>query len=189
MTPTDGTHGGQRHDPPTPHRGAARPRGAPGGLAASDVAGREAALDRALGPTVAVVVARTPITAGTTLDTRRLTIRHVPARFAPRLAYASPVVVAGARAATDLQPGEDLTPSAIDDGSTPTGAPVRPGERVAELVADGPASLIHAGSRVDVLVTRSGADGRRRARPRWPSKTPRCSPPTPSPTTPATPPA
>jgi pilus assembly protein CpaB len=130
-----------------------------GGLAASDVAGREAALDRALGPTVSVVVARTAITAGTTLDAHRLTTRHVPARFAPRLAYASPAVLAGARAATDLQPGEDLTPAAIDDGSTPAGAPVRPGERVAELVADGPASLIHAGSRVDVLVTRSGADG------------------------------
>lgn len=130
-----------------------------GGLAASDVAGREAALDRALGPTVAVVVARTQIAAGTTLDPRKLTIRRVPARFAPRLAFASPAVVAGARAATDLQPGEDLTPAAIDDGSAATGAPVRPGERVAELVADGPAALIHAGSRVDVLVTRTGADG------------------------------
>ncbi|WP_027007054.1 Flp pilus assembly protein CpaB [Conexibacter woesei] len=130
-----------------------------GGLAASDVAGREAALDRALGPTVTVVVARTQITAGTTLDTRRLTVRRVPARFAPHLAYASPDIVAGARAAADLQPGEDLTPAAIDDGSTPAGAPVRPGERVAELVADGPGSLIHPGSRVDVLVTRSGADG------------------------------
>jgi pilus assembly protein CpaB len=126
-----------------------------GGLAASDVAGREAALDRALGPTIAVVVARTHVAAGTTLDARTLTTRRVPARFAPRLAYGSPQVVAGARAAADLQPGEDLTPAAIDDGSGATGAPVRPGERVAELVADGPPSLIHAGSRVDVLVTRS----------------------------------
>jgi pilus assembly protein CpaB len=130
-----------------------------GGLAASDVAGREAALDRALGPTIAVVVARTQIAAGTTLDARALTVRRVPARFAPRLAYASPEVVAGARAASDLQPGQDLTPAAVDDGSAPAGAPVRPGERVAELVADGSPSLIHAGSRVDVLVTRSGADG------------------------------
>jgi pilus assembly protein CpaB len=126
-----------------------------GGLAASDVAGREAALDRALGATLAVVVARTHVTAGTTLDARTLTVRRVPARFAPRFAYASAQAVAGARAATDLQPGQDLTPAAIDDGSSPAGAPVRPGERVAELVADGPPSLIHAGSRVDVLVTRS----------------------------------
>jgi pilus assembly protein CpaB len=130
-----------------------------GGLAASDVAGREAALDRALGPTIAVVVARTHVAPGTTLDARTLTVRRVPARFAPRLAYASPAAVAGTRAATDLQPGQDLTPAAIDDGSAPMGAPVRPGERVAELVADGSPSLIHAGSRVDVLVTRSAPDG------------------------------
>jgi pilus assembly protein CpaB len=130
-----------------------------GGLAASDVAGREAALDRALGPTVAVVVARTAIAAGATLGPRNLTVRRVPARFAPRLAYAAPQVVAGARAAAALQPGEDLTPAAIDDGSGAVGAPVRPGERVAELVADGSPALIHAGSRVDVLVTRAGPDG------------------------------
>lgn len=130
-----------------------------GGLAASDVAGREAALDRALGPTVAVVVARTHVRAGATLDARSLTVRQVPARYAPRGAYAAPQVVAGARAAADLQPGEDLTPAVIDDGSGAVGAPVRPGERVAELVADGPPALIHAGSRVDVLVTRSGSDG------------------------------
>ncbi|WCB93631.1 hypothetical protein DSM104299_02347 [Baekduia alba] len=130
-----------------------------GGLAASDVAGREAALRRAVGPTVPVVVARARIPAGTRLDARRLAVRLVPARYAPQQAYDTPRALAGARAASDLQPGEDVTPAAIDDGAAALGAPVRPGERVAELVADGSPALIRPGSRVDVLVTRERGDG------------------------------
>jgi pilus assembly protein CpaB len=131
-----------------------------GGLAASDVAGREAALRRAIGPTVPVVTARAPIAPGTPLDARHLAIRRVPARFAPALAYASPAALAGTRAAVALTAGEDVTPAAVDDGTaSAAGAPVRPGERVADLVARGPARLIRAGTRVDVLVTRERGDG------------------------------
>jgi pilus assembly protein CpaB len=130
-----------------------------GGLAASDVAGREAALRRAVGPTVPVVVARTAVAAGTPLTARHLAIRHVPARYAPAVAYASPSSLVGTRAAVALSAGEDVSPSAVDDGTTSSGAPVRPGERVADLIAHGPAQLIRAGSRVDVLVTRERGDG------------------------------
>src|SRR5262245_10997718 len=120
-----------------------------GGLAASDVAGREAALRRAIGPTVPVVVARTPIRAGTTLTAGDLAVRRVPARYAPALAYASPAALAHARTAIAVNAGEDLTPALIDDGTaTAAGAPVRTGERVADLVARGPAALIQPGSRV-----------------------------------------
>jgi pilus assembly protein CpaB len=49
----------------------------------------------------------------------------------------------------------------VDDGLSPAaGAPVRPGERVAELVASGSAALVRPGGRVDVLVTREQGDGR-----------------------------
>jgi pilus assembly protein CpaB len=130
-----------------------------GGLAASDVAGREAALRRAVGPTVPVVVARTAVAAGAPLDARRLAVRRVPARFAPSAAYATPSALAGTRAAVSLTAGEDVTPSAVDDGTRAAGAPVRPGERVADLVARGSADLVHAGGRVDVLVTRERGDG------------------------------
>jgi pilus assembly protein CpaB len=130
-----------------------------GGLAASDVAGREAALRRAVGPTVPVVVARTRLPAGTRLDARRLTVRRVPARFAPALAYATPAALAGTRTAVVLERGEDVTPAAIDDGADAAGAPVRVGERVAELIARGSADLIRPGSRVDVVVTRDRDDG------------------------------
>jgi pilus assembly protein CpaB len=132
-----------------------------GGLAASDGGGREAALRRALGPTVPVVVARGDIAAGAALDARRLAIRRVPARFAPAVAYASTSALAGTRAAVALTAGQDVLPSAVDDGSrtAATSAPVRPGERVADLVARGSAQLIRPGGRVDVLVTRERGDG------------------------------
>jgi pilus assembly protein CpaB len=130
-----------------------------GGLAASDVAGREAALRRAVGPTVPVVVVRSRLAAGQAFDARHLAIRRVPARFAPVLAYGSTSALAGTRAAVALESGEDVGPSSVDDGTHAAGAPVRAGERVAELVARGSAGLIRAGSRVDVLVTRERGDG------------------------------
>jgi pilus assembly protein CpaB len=133
-----------------------------GGLAASDVAGREGALRRVVGPTVPVVVARTPIRAGATLKRDDLAVRQVPARFAPALAYASPAALERARTAVAIAAGQDLSPALIDDGTgaaAAAGAPVRAGERVAEVVADGPSALIHAGTRVDVLVTRERGDG------------------------------
>lgn len=130
-----------------------------GTLAASDVSGRERALSRSLGPTVPVVVARVAIAAGDPLDARHLALRRVPARYAPASAYASVPALAGARAAVALRPGEDVGPAAVDDGAQAAGAPVRPGERVAEIVAHGSPELVRPGGRVDVLVTRQGGDG------------------------------
>jgi pilus assembly protein CpaB len=75
------------------------------------------------------------------------------------MAYGSTSALAGARAAVVLEAGEDVGPSSVDDGTRTAGAPVRVGERVAELVARGSAGLIRAGSRVDVLVTREHGDG------------------------------
>lgn len=131
-----------------------------GTLAGSDVAGREAALRRRLGPAVPVVVARAPIAAGARLDPRRLGIRRVPARYAPAAGYASVAALAGARAAVALAPGEDVVPAAVDRGTASVGAPVRAGERVAQIVARGSPDLVRAGGRVDVLVTRDAGDGR-----------------------------
>ena len=54
-----------------------------GGLAASDVARREAAVRAQLGPPVEVVVARGDLAAGRTLGAADLALRRVPARYAP----------------------------------------------------------------------------------------------------------
>jgi pilus assembly protein CpaB len=130
-----------------------------GALAASDVAGREAALRRGLGPSISVVVARGEIPAGGRLGPGRLAVRRVPTRYAPAGAFRSAAALSGLRAAVAIPAGADLEPALVDDGSggAGAGAPVRPGERVAQVLAIGPAELLAPGSRVDVVVTREGA--------------------------------
>jgi len=132
-----------------------------GALAASDVARREAGVRRMLGPVVPVVVARQALPAGARLDPRRLAVRSVPGRYAPAGAFRAPEQLVGLRTAQAVPAGADLVAGLVDDGSHPVaaGAPVRPGERVAELVATGSPQLVHPGSHVDVVVTRGGDGG------------------------------
>lgn len=129
-----------------------------GTLAASDVASREAALERRLGPSVPVVVARADLPADEPIAAGRLAVRRVPARYAPRGSFASPAQVAGRRAGAPVAAGTDLTAALLaSDASEPVGAPVRRGERLAEITATGSPELVVAGARVDVLVTRGRA--------------------------------
>jgi len=128
-----------------------------GALAASNVSGREAALRREVGPAVPVLVARTGLAAGTKLAPTALAVRRVPVRYAPAGAYRSAAEVIGLRAAVAIPAGADLDPSLLDDGTAPTGPAgpaLRPGERVARVVAIGPGQTPPPGARVDVLVTR-----------------------------------
>jgi len=125
-----------------------------GGLAAFNVAGREAALERRVGGLVDVVVARQPIAAGERLTARALAIRRVPRRFAPAGTTGSPQAFLDRRAAVDIPADTDLTAGLIvRDDAGPAGPDVRRGERVAEIVALGSPELVIPGSRVDVLVT------------------------------------
>jgi pilus assembly protein CpaB len=130
-----------------------------GALAASDVAGREAALDRRLGPAVPVVVARTDLPAGRVVRASDLAVRRVPARYAPAAAFSDPAQASGLRTTAQVVHGTDLLPAVLANGDSADGASLRPGERVADLVAAGPPKLIRPGGRVDVLVTRAGQDG------------------------------
>jgi pilus assembly protein CpaB len=134
-----------------------------GGLAASNVAGREAALARRVGDLVDVVVAREPIAAGAPVRERALAVRRVPRRFAPAGAIASPQAVIGLRAAVDIAAGTDIAASMVGDGRAPPAGPaIRRGERVARVVALASPELVTPGSHVDVLVTpepREGASG------------------------------
>jgi pilus assembly protein CpaB len=131
-----------------------------GALAASDVSGREAALRREIGPTVPVLVTRTRLAAGARVDPGALAIRRVPSRYAPAAAYRSSDEVAGLRSAVAIPAGADLEPAVVDDGTRsagPSGPALRAGERVAQIVAVGPAQALGPGARVDVLVTREAA--------------------------------
>ena len=132
-----------------------------GALAASDVAGREAALRRDLGAPVPVVVARRELRAGARIAARDLAVRRLPGRYAPAGAVGDPRQAAGLRPATDTPAGADLDAALLDDGTTaaPPGAAVRPGERLAQLDVAGATDGVGPGARVDVLVTRDGRGG------------------------------
>jgi pilus assembly protein CpaB len=135
-----------------------------GGLAASNVAGREAALTRRVGDLVDVVVTREPVAAGAPMRQAALAVRRVPRRFAPSDRISSPRALAGLRAGVDIAPGSDVVPAMVGDGrpAAVPGPPIGPGERVAQVVALAPPDLVTAGSRVDVLVTpepRADAEG------------------------------
>jgi pilus assembly protein CpaB len=132
-----------------------------GGLAASDVARREAALARQLGPETPVVVARADLPAGAHLTAQRLAVRRVPARYAPAAAARAPSELLGQRTAVPIASGAYLSTNDLAGagGAPPPGAPVRAGERVADVVASGSPELIQPGGHVDVLVTREHGDG------------------------------
>lgn len=131
-----------------------------GGLAASDVARREAALHREIGPLVPVVVARAALPRGTSLSPARLAVRRIPARFVPAGAVAATGELTGLRTAIAIPTGGLVAGTAVDDGEQAApGAPIRPGERVADVVAVGSPELVQPGSHVDVLVSREGQDG------------------------------
>lgn len=125
-----------------------------GGLAAFDVAGREAALERRVGAPVDVVVAHEPIRAGQRVPARALAIRRVPARFAPRAAIGDPEQLVGQRARVAIPAGADLAAAMVgDEDARPAGPSVGRGERVAQVVALAAPQLVVSGSRVDLLVT------------------------------------
>jgi pilus assembly protein CpaB len=134
-----------------------------GGLAAADVSRREAALARKLGPAVGVVVARQGLAPGDRVAADHLAVRRVPARYAPAGALSSPGEAVGMRVAAAIPAGAYVTAGALGGGAGSSGGPggpaLRPGERVADLTAAGPADLVTPGGRVDVLVTRDPAHG------------------------------
>jgi pilus assembly protein CpaB len=131
-----------------------------GGLASSNVAGREAALARRVGDLVDVVVAREPIAAGAPVRERALAVRRVPRRFASAGAIASPQALVGLRAAVDIAAGTDIAASMVGDGRPSHAGPaIRRGERVARVVALASPELVAPGSHVDVLVTPEPREG------------------------------
>jgi pilus assembly protein CpaB len=130
-----------------------------GGLAASDVARREAAVRAQLGPPVEVLVARTDLAPGRELRAGDLAVRRIPARYAPVGAAAVPETLIGRRLAAAVPRGGPLGPGLLETAPDVAGPPVRRGERAAEVVGLGAPGLVVPGARVDVLVTRDGQGG------------------------------
>lgn len=139
-----------------------------GGLAASQVHDRASEIEAEVGPLVPVVVTRADIEPGKRLKAAQLAVRQVPERFAPRDALVAPEQVVGQRPAGALAAGSYVTQGSLAAGPPPEeegGAPIKRGQRAAEVAVAGGEALAEAppGTRVDVLVTtesRSGTGGR-----------------------------
>ena len=127
-----------------------------GALAAASVRRREAALARALGPSRLVLVTRAPAAAGAAPAAAQPVLRPLPRRYAPPDAVADAAQLAGARLAVALPAGSIITASVLRTPDAAAEAELAPGERVADVVADGDPRAIVPGARVDVLVTREG---------------------------------
>ena len=143
-----------------------------GVLAASDVAGREAALRRQLGPTVPVVVVRAPLRGGRSASRApRWRVREVPERYAPAgRAARSAAPPSGQRAAVAIaRAHRSRRRPARGPGRRRRAARSRAAPRRAALWTSSrsaPPDAVVAGARVDVLVTddgRAGAPGRHAA--------------------------
>lgn len=131
-----------------------------GGLAATDVSRREAALERRLGPAVPVLVARMDLLPGARLQAAQLAVRRVPARYAPAGALTTPGEALGLPVTAPVPAGAYLHPSQVGGGPGPGGdGGLRRGERAADVVAVGSPQAVVAGARVDVLVSRDGDRG------------------------------
>ena len=130
-----------------------------GGLAASDVARREAAVRAQLGPVVHVVVARADLAAGRAVSAGDLALRGVPARYAPAGAATVPETLIGRKLAASVPRGGYVGSGQLASAADVAGPPVRRGERAAEIVGLGAPDLVVPGARVDVLVTRDRDDG------------------------------
>jgi len=140
-----------------------------GGLAASQVSGRVAEVESAVGSPVAVVVATRDVAAGATLRKRDLAVREVPRRFVPPDALASPGDAVGLALAAPLASGSYVTAASIGPvggggarAGGPAPGPLRRGERAVEVAVAGGAALSSVaspGSRVDVLVSTEPAAG------------------------------
>jgi pilus assembly protein CpaB len=123
-----------------------------GGLAASDVGRREAAVRAQLAPLVDVVVAGRDLPPGRRLATADLALRRIPARYAPVGAVSVPEEVLGRRPLAAVPRGAYLGAGQLEDESAPRPARIRRGERAVEVAGAGSPELVVAGAQVDVVV-------------------------------------
>lgn len=133
-----------------------------GGLAASEVGSRTAALEREHGQPVPVVVAARDLAPGSRLVRADLALRTVPSRYAPPDAPTTPGQAIGMRTAGPVAAGSPITGGVVgSDGAARGSLTLRRGERAIDLVVTGGSGLadVAPGARVDVLVSTEAAAG------------------------------
>ena len=141
-----------------------------GALAAASVHDTVEEVESRTGAPVEVVVAAEDLPAGTRLGQRRirraLTLRKVPARYAPRDGLSTPEGALGLELSVAVPLGAYVTAPMLRDPRVRANppAPVRRGQRLVEVAVTGGRDLIAGAvpARVDVLVTTQGRSGRGR---------------------------
>lgn len=138
-----------------------------GALAAASVHDTVEEVESRTGAPVEVVVAAEELPGGTRLDRRRirhaLTLREVPARYAPRDGLSAPQDALGLELTVPAPRGAYVTVPMLHDPHAQAGpaAPVRRGQRLVEVAVTGGRDLAAGAvpARVDVLVTTEGRSG------------------------------
>jgi pilus assembly protein CpaB len=138
-----------------------------GALAAASVHDKVEEVESRTGAPVEVVVAAEEIPPGTRLHRGRvrrvLTVRAVPARYAPRDGLGAPHEALGFEAAVPVPRGAYVTAAMLRDprARAAPSAPIRSGQRLVEVAVTGGRELAAGGvpARVDVLVTTEGRTG------------------------------
>jgi pilus assembly protein CpaB len=137
-----------------------------GGLAAAAVHDKVERVESRTGEPVEVVVASADLPEGARMrrrGLRKLTVREVPARYAPRDVLADPAQALGLELAIPVARGSYLTAAMLRPvgGPAPSAPTVPRGQRLVEVAVSGGSELAAAGgsARVDVLVTKEGRAG------------------------------
>ena len=138
-----------------------------GALAAAQVHETVEEVESRTGHPIRVVVAKQDIPERVRLDRRRLaralTVREVPARYAPRDALAQPTHALGLETTVPVPVGAYLTASLLRDPRAAAAVPaagVKRGQRLVEVAVTGGRELTGGGvARVDVVVTKEGSSG------------------------------
>lgn len=121
-----------------------------GTLSATHMSRREAALRAQVGPSVEVVVARTDLKAGQSLELSDLGLRSLPARYAPAGEPAFAEALAGHKLAVPVVAGGAVTSALLQHEQPTPQSLVERGERAVDVLASG---SVEAGARVDVVAT------------------------------------
>ena len=127
-----------------------------GGLAADTVGRREAEIEARIGAPVAVLVTARALGAGVRVTAGDLAVRQVPKRWAPAGAMAKVSLAIGSETAAALPAGAYLSAGSLRVHEPDAAASLRPGERVATVVAAAPPGVIRVGTLVDVVVATAG---------------------------------
>lgn len=131
-------------------------------IAVRSVGQREARLRAEIGPIARIVVLARDVPRDHTLRPEDLATQDVPLRWVPVRTLDDARNAVGLHTAVALERGTPLLEAVLTSPADRAQDALARGDRVLELVASGSGRLLRAGTRVDVVSSRAGSDGRAR---------------------------